>query len=64
MDLNEQAVTARKLLNGDQKNIALTAGQRLVIETSPGGSEILDVAVPPGKSWIVGVGVQIEEHDA
>ena len=64
MDLNEQVVTARKLLHGDEKNISLTAGQRLVIETSPGGAEILDAVVPPGKVWTAGVGVQIEENDA
>lgn len=38
--------------------------QSLVIETSPGGKEILDEEVPAGKVWEAKVWVEITEHDA
>lgn len=39
----------------------LASGDRLKIETSPQGSEILDLTVPDGKSWNVTMFVRIEE---
>ena len=39
----------------------LASGDRLTIETSPQGSEILDLTVPDGKSWNVTMFVRIEE---
>ena len=51
-------------LSGEEGSILIPAGQKLVIETSPGGSEILDETVPANKKWTVSVGVNIHEEDA
>ena len=40
------------------------AGKSLRIETTPGGSEILDEECPAGKAWTVSVNVIIKEVDA
>lgn len=53
-----------KLLKQGSDSFAVTAGQRVTIETSPGGSEVLDVEVPAGKAWTVSISVTIQEADA
>jgi len=49
---------------GGKSNVCLDAGQRLKIETSPNGEELLDTEVPEGKRWAIDVDVQIRETDA
>ena len=57
------AVSQRIAYTGQQGRVEVPAGQRLKIETSPGGGEILDVEVPAGKKWNVYVKVDIQESD-
>lgn len=49
---------------GQVGNVKMSSGQTLKIESSPGGEEILNVAVPEGKRWSVYVQVKIQEFDA
>jgi len=49
---------------GGEGNLVLTVGQRLSIETSPNGEELLNTEVPEGKVWSVYISVQINETDA
>lgn len=58
---HEQPATTKK--QGEDDGIVISAGQRLRIETSPGGAEILDVVVPAGKQWTATVSVSIDETD-
>jgi len=37
--------------------------QSLIIETSPGGLDVLDEEVPSGKRWIVTIRLSITEQD-
>jgi len=64
MELTEYARTPGTQLSGHQTGIEVAAGQSLVIETSPGGGEVLDVECPTGKVWSVRVIVEITETDA
>jgi len=48
---------------GDDQFI-LAAGKALKVETSPQGSELLNVEVPAGKQWDVVVYVRIVETNA
>lgn len=64
MDLVTHELPASVKKHGEEDGIRLVAGQRLTIETSPGGTEILDVTVPPGKQWIATINVGIDETDA
>ena len=50
------------LIGGEE--FAVSAGQSLKVETSPGGSEILSEECPRGKSWAAYVFVKIVETDA
>lgn len=61
MNINTTELPVRIKKTGEQGGIAIPAGQKLVIETSPGGSEILDVTVPAGKEWTVTISVSIDE---
>lgn len=63
MNLNRNTVPSREMLYGEDDAV-LTAGQRLTVETSPGGAEILDEEVPTGKVWTVKVSVSVDEADA
>jgi hypothetical protein len=56
-------LSQRRILQGAD-SIAVTAGQLLKIETSPGGGEILDTAVPAGKTWQVEIQITVIETDA
>lgn len=40
-----------------------TAGQNVVIETSPGGEDILDETVPEGHEWACKVWIEITESE-
>ena len=44
--------------------LSVVAGQSLKIESSPHGSEVLDVECPAGKAWSAQVDVTITETDA
>jgi len=66
MQTNESLVpaqVAKKVISGQASGIAVAAGQKLVIETSPGGDEIFEGTVPGGKQWVATVWVTIEETD-
>lgn len=45
------------------ETFAVVAGQKLIIETSPGGAEILDIECPAGKKWSVSAVVDVTETD-
>ncbi len=64
MILGTSATPKKTKVTGEEGGIVIAAGQSLRIETSPGGAEILDVVVPPGKVWTVTSGVDIDEEDA
>lgn len=55
------ATNACTLLIG-QDEFNVPAGQRLVIETSPGGEDILAEMCPAGKVWICECTVKIREE--
>ena len=63
MELIERSSPAVKSYVGDD-TATVSAGQSLVIETSPEGEEILDAEVPAGKSWAVTISVRVVETDA
>ena len=61
--LVEEDRPARTVRSGAD-TFTIAAGTRLVVETSPGGGEILDTVVPAGKSWLVTASVYILETAA
>ncbi len=63
MTLTETQTPAKTKKTGEETNLVITAGQRLTIETSPGGAEILDDVVPAGKEWRATIGISIDEVD-
>ena len=64
MELQTHELPASIRKYGEETDIVVAAGRRLVIETSPSGGEILDAEVPTGKQWTVTVSVSIDETDA
>ena len=58
--LAEESSPARITKQGCD-TVTVPAGQRVTVETSPGGAELLDVEVPAGKTWVVTVNVHIVE---
>lgn len=60
MELVRATIPSKTLLNGTATFI-VEAGKRFVIETSPGGKEILDQLVPAGKVWTVTLQIAITE---
>jgi hypothetical protein len=62
MDLVINELPAYKDMSGTAE-FDLVAGQTCKIETSPGGEEILDVTVPPGKFHHVKIVIKITELD-
>lgn len=60
MDLNQQIIEARTRYEGEAA-FTMPTGQILKIETTPDGSEILNVVVPVGKAWSVRIRVDVEE---
>lgn len=62
IELTEYATDGRKL--GGTDTFVAPAGARVIIETSPGGAEILDETVPAGKTWTIGIVIDIQEADA
>jgi hypothetical protein len=57
------AASGVRTIKAASDNIGVSAGQSLIIETSPGGAEILNAVVPAGKSWSVTVEVNVIETD-
>lgn len=62
--LAEYVHTAKVVKSGNAGAIPLVAGQKLRVETSPDGEEILDVECPAGKAWTARIIVEITETDA
>ena len=58
------SVTPQKVTVQGAGDFTATAGQRLVVETSPGGVDAVDETVPEGKVWRVHLDVTIVESDA
>ena len=44
--------------------VEVAAGKKLVIETSPDGSDLLEATVPGGKIWAVRISIDVLEQDA
>ncbi len=61
---SERPAREAALISRTSEVVELTTSQRLKIETSPGGEELLDVVVPLGKHWSVGITVTVTETDA
>ena len=59
--LVRRTLPARTKLTGEQGDLVVAAGQTLVIETSPGGVEVLSAECPAGKTWRVSISVSIDE---
>ena len=55
---------AAALISRASEIVELDPGKQFRIETSPGGAEVLDVIVPAGKHWSVGVSITVIETDA
>lgn len=64
MELITTELPARTKKSGEESGITLAAGESLVVETTPGGSEILEATVPAGKEWRATVSVSIDETDS
>lgn len=64
MQLTAHDVEAATLLSGHESNIALSAGETLKIETSPGGEDVLAAECPAGKVWSARIIIEITETDA
>ena len=62
MQLTTSSVPSHLRRTGTDQ-IILPAGTRLKIETSPSGTEILDVEVPAGKEWNTYIMVSVDETD-
>lgn len=60
----ERLATPAALIRRATEIVEIPAGRSLIIETSPSGEEILNVAVPWGKQWSVGIAVTVTETDA
>lgn len=61
--LNEYDTAARVVKSGDD-NIAVSAGQHLKIETTPGGEEVLNFEAPAGEDWTARIIVELTKADA
>ena len=65
MELSTRVIPALTKITANDDGLTIPAGQRLRIETSPGGAEILDAIVPAGKRWInLAVSISGDEVDA
>ena len=60
--LVSRTLPERTKLTGEETDLLLVAGKRLVTETSPGGAEVLDATCPTGKTWKVAISVSIDEE--
>jgi len=65
-DLNEiiETIPERTMGASDTMVMEATAGQRVKIEASPGGTEIDLGVVPPGQKWLLKFVVAVEQVDA
>jgi hypothetical protein len=62
--LREDSHTAKVLRTGQDPEVSIPVGKSLVVETTPGGEEILKMTCPSGKVWTARVIVEITETDA
>lgn len=44
--------------------VQIPGGKNLIIETTPGGVEIMNIPIPTGKSWNTRIQVNVSEIDA
>jgi hypothetical protein len=63
VELGQYTIPGKTVLQGSGA-ITVNAGQSLKIETSPGGSEILNEECPAGKVWRGTIKVELTEEDA
>lgn len=63
MELTDYTWLAKVVKAGHEDNVPVVAGQRVRVETSPDGIEILDVECPADKAWSVRIIVEITETD-
>ena len=63
MELQVNESPAVRQLTGEVAGITIAPGQQFRIETSPEGIEILNVVVPAGKRWVVGISVDVRVTD-
>lgn len=63
MELITKEIEAFVRKYGEETDLVIPAGQRIRIETSPGGAEVLDETVPAGKQWTATISVSIDEVD-
>ena len=61
MDLIQNTRTSATWYYGDG-TFQASAGQSVIIETSPDGEEVLSAVVPDGKTWTVHITLHIEEE--
>ena len=60
----ELTTKSAQTVGGGSETLELVAHQRLRIQTNGPDGEVLDVRVPNGKRWVVGVNVRVDEYDA
>lgn len=60
---SERPAIATAFISRASEIVEMSAGQRLKIETLPNGEEVLDVVVPDGKHWSVGIVVSVTETE-
>ena len=58
--LTEMNIPARYGYIGQDADIDISAGQRLKIETTPGGEEVLNWECPAGESWSARIIVELQ----
>jgi len=65
-EINLQALEhpAKRTLHGGTGYFEMSENDRIRIQTSPPGVEVLDERVPSGKVWMIMVSVSIIETDA
>ena len=68
MELAVRQISAARpaaTVRGGREEFALATGKRVHLRYwSPGETSVLDVTVPPGKTWLVTIAVEIVETDA
>lgn len=60
MELVDTSQPAKTLRTG-RETVVIPGGKNLKIETTPDGQEILNVAIPEGKTWTVQFNIEIFE---
>ncbi len=62
MELTTTQIPAATKITGEVTDLVVNAGQRFIIESSPGGEDILGSTIPEGKRWKISVSVSIDEE--